>query len=219
MNLVHEEKTSLRDRLAFARALLRNARRVGAVVPSSGALAALITAGIEPRSAPIIELGPGTGVFTRALLARGIPEDKLALVESDPTFANVLGMQFPRSNTLPLDASHLRAVKLFDGELAGAVVSGLPLLSMPHREVLAVLSASFFHLRDGGAMFQFTYGPRCPVPRSILDQLGLQSKRMGSTTANVPPASVYRISRQRLGQEEAFGPSWNPKLDRMGGAA
>ncbi len=185
----------LRDGLAFARALLRNAGQVGAVAPSGEALAALITASIEPGCAPVIELGPGTGVFTRALLARGIREEELVLIESDPTFAEVVGAQFPRSHTLLLDAAQLRAVRLFQGELAGAIISGLPLLAMPRPKVRAILGGSFTHLRQDGAMYQFTYGLRCPVPQAMLDELGLQAMRVGSTHANLPPATVYRISR------------------------
>ena len=185
----------LRHGLAFARALLRNAGQVGAVAPSGNALAALMTAAITPGCAPVIELGPGTGVFTRALLLRGIAEEELVLVESDPTFADMLSAQFPHSRTLLLDAAQLGAVRLFQGELAGVVISGLPLLAMSNQKVLAVLGASFFHLRQDGAMYQFTYGPCCPVSPLILNQLGLQSMRTGSTSANFPPATVYRISR------------------------
>jgi hypothetical protein len=57
------------------------------------------------------------------------------------------------------------------------------------------MSGAFSYLRPGGAFYQFTYGPRCPVPRPILDRLGLQSAYIGGTVRNLPPAAVYRISR------------------------
>jgi phosphatidylethanolamine/phosphatidyl-N-methylethanolamine N-methyltransferase len=186
-----------RNARVFLRAWGRDPLRVGAIASSSVGLAGLITAEITPASMPVLELGPGTGVFTRALLARGIPENRLTLVECDPGFARILQLQFPASRVLNLDAARLGSADLFDREGAGAVISGLPLLSMSGRRVMAILDASFRHMRPGAAFFQFTYGPRCPVRRSILDRLGLKASRMGFTLANMPPAAVYRIHRRR----------------------
>jgi len=180
----------------FFRALIADPRRVAAIAPSSPALANAITAEITAISAPVIELGPGTGVFTRALLARGVPEDKLALVEYGRDFARMLRSRYPRAHVLRMDAARLRSVELFGGEGVGAVVSGLPLLSMPANEVIAILDGAFAHLRPDAAFYQFTYGPRCPVRRSILERLGLKAVRIGGALANMPPASVYRILRR-----------------------
>jgi len=180
----------------FFRALIADPRRVAAIAPSSPALANAITAEITAISAPVIELGPGTGVFTRALLARGVPEDKLALVEYGRDFARMLRSRYPRAHVLRMDAARLRSVELFGGEGVGAVVSGLPLLSMPANEVIAILDGAFAHLRPDAAFYQFTYGPRCPVRRSILERLGLTAARIGGALANMPPASVYRILRR-----------------------
>jgi phospholipid N-methyltransferase len=121
--------------------------RVGAVAPSSRGLAGLITSEITPASAPILELGPGTGVFTRALLERGIREDQLTLVECDPGFANILQVQFPRARVLSMDAARLGLHGPLDGERFGAAVSGLPLVSMTGRKRMAILDGAFRHLR------------------------------------------------------------------------
>jgi phospholipid N-methyltransferase len=186
----------LMTQLSFFLAWLANPLRVGAVSPSSPALAHAVTAEITPESAPIIELGPGTGVITRSLLARGVPEDRLALIEYGAEFARTLARRFPRATVLRMDASRLREIELFAGERAGAVVSGLPLLLMPPRKVIAVLEGAFDRLRPDGAFYQFTYGPESPVSRAILDRLGLKVSRSGRTLANVPPATVYRIRRR-----------------------
>src|SRR5215472_17349379 len=79
----------------FARAWAAHPQRVGAIAPSSRRLARLITSEISPDSAPVLELGPGTGVFTRALLGRGLREDQLILVECDPRFARLLERDYP----------------------------------------------------------------------------------------------------------------------------
>lgn len=182
--------------LTFFRALVTDPRRVSAVAPSSRTLANAMTAEITPVCCPVIELGPGTGVFTRALLARGVPEDKLALVEYGPDFARLLQSRFPNVHVLQMDAARLKVVELFGGERVGAVVSGLPLLSMPARQIFAILKGAFWHLRPGAHFYQFTYGLRCPVRRPLLDRLGLTAIRIGGALANMPPAAVYRITRR-----------------------
>lgn len=184
------------DTFGFFRAWLSNPLRVAAIVPSSRALARAMTVEISSNTGPIIELGPGTGAFTRALLRQGVQEQDLALIEFGSEFAIKLRHRYPHAHTIWLDAARLHTVELFGGREAGAVVSGLPVLSMPARKVIAILEGSFAKMRPGGAFYQFTYGPVCPIPRVLLDRLGLKAKRIGGTLANVPPASVYRI-RQR----------------------
>lgn len=183
------------DILLFLRAGLRKPRRLGAVAPSGRALAKLITSEIVADKGPIIELGAGTGAFTRALLARGVPEAQLVLVEADPHFARLLKNRFPAARVLAVQAQRLRRLDPLQGHPAGAVISGLPLLPMSRRAVLGVLSGAFLRLRRGGAFYQFTYGPRCPVSATILKRLGLRAKRIGWVVTNLPPAIVYRIER------------------------
>lgn len=182
--------------LSFFLAWLANPRHVGAIAPSSAALADAITADLTPVSAPVIELGPGTGVFTRAIIARGIPEHRLALIENGAEFVDKLHQNFPRAYVQRMDATRLKHVELFDGERAGAVVSGIPLLLMPAKGVIALLEGSFERLRPDGAFYQFTYGLGAPIARSILDRLDLMATRIGGTFANLPPAAVYRIRRR-----------------------
>jgi phospholipid N-methyltransferase len=182
--------------LAFFQAWLRDPRRVAAVLPSGASLARAMTASIAPANAPVIELGPGTGVFTRALLERGVPEHRIALVELGDEFAQALGDRFPRATVVHHDASRLGGLQFFDGELAGAVVSGLPLLTMHPARVRRVLHDAFVRLRPDGAFYQFTYGLRCPVPARLLERLGLKATRVGVALRNLPPAAVYRIERR-----------------------
>jgi phosphatidylethanolamine/phosphatidyl-N-methylethanolamine N-methyltransferase len=184
------------DTRQFLRALLRDPTRVGAVAPSGRALANLITADLTPANLPILELGPGTGAFTQTLIARGVPEHCLALVEADVTFAENLKRRFPLAQVLAMDATNLTNLsKIFD-EPAGAIISGLPLLSIPSEKVVAILQGAFQHVREGGTLYQFTYLPRCPVPPRVMSQLNLEASRMGCAWANLPPAFVFRIRRR-----------------------
>lgn len=185
------------DLLTFLKSWADKPLQVAAIAPSGRALADLMTREIGPATGPVIELGPGTGVFTRKLLARGVTPEDLTLVEYGSDFARLLRSRFPDAHIIQMDAGRLRNIEFDSRQSVGAVVSGLPLLSMPPRKVMAILSGAFGHLRAGGAFYQFTYGPRCPVPRRILDRLGLKASIVGKTLLNAPPASVYRITRRR----------------------
>ena len=190
-------KSEKSDLLHFLRSRKANPEKVGAVVPSGDSLARMITKGIDASHAPVIELGPGTGVFTKALLARGLDEGDLTLIESGPNFLKMLHERFPRAHAVRADAARLAGLDLYPPGSVGAVVSGLPLLSMSPRKIMGVMRGAFHYLREDGAFYQFTYGPRCPVPKAIRDRLGLESKRVGRTLRNLPPATVYRITRKK----------------------
>jgi phospholipid N-methyltransferase len=194
------------DHLRFFRRWISDPLRVAAVAPSGGSLSRLMTREILPADGPVLELGPGTGAFTRALLARGVRESDLTLVEYGADFAELLQARFPQARVLSMDAARLANCDLFPGAVVGAVVSGLPLLSMPPRKVISILSGAFGAIRPTGGFYQFTYGPRCPVPRPILDRLGLKARRIGGTVRNLPPAAVYRISRR-----QPFGVNLEPR--------
>ncbi|PZQ11543.1 MAG: SAM-dependent methyltransferase [Ancylobacter novellus] len=191
------------DVVTFLKSWAANPLEVAAIAPSGRALAELMTRDIGPDTGPVIELGPGTGVFTKNLLARGVAPEDLTLVEYGSDFARLLNSRFPDARVLWMDATRLRSIEFEKPKAVGAVVSGLPLLNMPPRKVIAILSGAFEHLRHGGAFYQFTYGPRCPVPRKILDRLGLKAKVAGKTLLNAPPATVYRITRR--GRLPIFG--------------
>lgn len=185
-----------RDLLPFLRAWLADPLRVAAIAPSGPALARAITAEIDASTAPVIELGPGTGVFTQAIIDAGVPPEQLVLVEAGPDFAVLLRERFPGVRVIGASAAALREVELFGPGTVGAVVSGLPILSMSPKTTLAILKKAFSELRPGGAFYQFTYGYRCPVADAILDRLGLTATRIATVFVNAPPASVYRIERR-----------------------
>lgn len=193
-----------KETFGFFRAWIADPLRVAAVAPSGKALARLMTSEISEATGPVIELGPGTGAFTYALIERGVPQQRLALIELGSEFAVALGLKFPDARIFWMDATRLPRTDLFDGALAGATVSGLPVLSMPPRKVMAILGGAFRRMRPDGAFYQFTYGRSCPIPQALLDRMGLKATLVGRTLANVPPASVFRIRRRP--PSPAFGP-------------
>lgn len=193
------------DTLAFFLAWMSAPLRVASVTPSSNALADLITSGISASTGPVLEFGPGTGVFTRALLRRGVIESDLTLIELGADFAKLSRERFPDARVLEVDAAAVGSIPLFDHAIAGAALSGLPLLSMPAHKVAAILAGAFHWMRQDGAFYQFTYGPRCPISPAILAALNLRAERVGRTLRNLPPAAVYRITRHRSVFEGATG--------------
>ncbi len=135
-----------------------------------------MTKEISPLTGPVLELGPGTGVFTGALLERGIAERDLTLVEYERDFATLLQDRFPDARVLHLDVRQMWKTAL-SGSFFGGVVSGLPLLAMRPDDVQALLEGCFSNLRPHGAFYQFTYGQKMPrarrnprLPRSCLKE-------------------------------------------------
>ena len=185
--------TSPLDRIRFFTAWLGNPLSVAAIAPSSKALAQLITRDINARTGPVLELGPGTGVFTQALLDRGVAERDLTLVEYDDGFARLLERRFPQANILSIDAAELADTHRSPSDLFGAAICGLGLLNMKSAKVEAILRAAFMRMHSDASLYLFTYGRNCPVPDQVLQRLGLSAFHVATIRRNIPPASVYRI--------------------------
>lgn len=180
------------DLALFARRLLRNPRQVSAVAPSSRFLANAMAEGLGPGTGRVVEFGPGTGQLTRAILAAGVQPSNLALFELDADFVSHLRRDFPGVTVHHLGAD--RADQAIETGV-GAVVSGLPLLSMPGPVIEAIVGAAFRVLSPGAPLVQFTYGPKPPVPPEIMDRLHLRVVPGRKIWANLPPARVYRFYR------------------------
>ncbi|WP_253188212.1 class I SAM-dependent methyltransferase [Rhodobacter sp. 24-YEA-8] len=171
---------------------MRNPRQISAIAPSSRVLARAMTAKIGPHSGKVVEFGPGTGRFTEAILARGLPPENLTLFELDDEFVDFLRRKFPRVTVHKTGAQEVQALV---GSGVSTVISGLPLLSMPDPVRRAIVGAAFDVLEPDGEYVQFTYGPRPPVPPEIISDLGLAVDRGHKVWANLPPARVYRFRR------------------------
>jgi phosphatidylethanolamine/phosphatidyl-N-methylethanolamine N-methyltransferase len=123
----------LGDETRFLKTLLENPRLTGAVAPSGPHLArAMAKAAAAAREGLIVELGPGTGPVTKALIEQGVAREQLVLVEYDGGFCRLLAHRFAPARIVQGDAYDLpRTLAEFSGRSIAAVVSSLPLLNQP----------------------------------------------------------------------------------------
>ena len=189
-----ESFESLDDDMRFFRTWFERPLRVGAVTPSSKALARTMAAFIDPAApGPIIELGPGTGPITEALITQGIDPGRLVLVEFDATFCRLLRARYPSATVLQGDAYGLkRILGNFLREPAAAVVSGLPLFTKPLRVRLRLLFEAFGLMLPGAPFVQFTYNAVAPIP-TRLDRVRVEASER--VWMNIPPARVWVYRR------------------------
>jgi phosphatidylethanolamine/phosphatidyl-N-methylethanolamine N-methyltransferase len=185
-----------KDTITFLRSWLQRPSCVGAIAPSSNGLARLICSEIDAGCGPVLELGPGTGVFTQALLGRGLEPAQLTLIEALPEFAALLRQRYPQARVLTCDAVGLAHVALYADACAGAAVSGLPLRAMPTGVIDTIIAGVFAWLRPRACLYQFTYGLRCPIPAQVLQRHRLRAQAMGRVWRNLPPATVWRVTRR-----------------------
>lgn len=179
-------RRAVNDWLSFAQRMARNPRAVGAVSPSGPALAQAMAAEVDPDSpGRILELGPGTGAITRALLDRGVPADKILAVEADGKFARLLRERIPGIEVLEGDAMDAEEIGA-RGPFA-AVISSLPLLNFPDAEVSAFVEAMLEMLPPGAPFVQYSYGVKPPVPKGARVTMRLAAK----VWRNLPPARIW----------------------------
>jgi phosphatidylethanolamine/phosphatidyl-N-methylethanolamine N-methyltransferase len=199
MQKANGARASLVDNARFIRQWIENPRLIGAVSPSGRALARTMAGFVDlNRDGPIVELGPGTGPVTQALLARGVAPDRLVLVEYESRFCHLLAERFPGVNIVQGDAYGLKAT--LEGKVVGrisTVVSSLPLLVRPERDRVELLHQAFELMGDDGLFIQFTYGlTKSPMP---LHARGVTGAYVGKGSApvmlNIPPARVWRYRK------------------------
>lgn len=185
----------------FFRQWLKNPRAMASLSPSSRRLAHEMIAQLPSQSRRVVELGAGTGVFTRALIEHGIEPGDLLVVELNNELSKLLKRRFPETHVVNGNACDLAGIVATTGfgEPGGidAVISGLGFLAMPRPMQRRILEEVFAVLAPGSPLIQFTYAPTNPLPRDLLNELGLGVRRAGVAWMNVPPAIVYVYTRNR----------------------
>jgi phosphatidylethanolamine/phosphatidyl-N-methylethanolamine N-methyltransferase len=191
-SIARVEKRPLRfdDEVHFLRSWIEKPLTTGAVMPSSKVLARTMAAYVDPKSSgPVVELGPGTGAVTQALVDRGIDPARLVLVEFNPTFCRMLRARYPAATVVQGDAYRLRhLLESTLRERADAIVSGLPLVTKPMRTRVRLISEAMTLLRPGAPFVQFTYAMVPPIPKGLN---GIRTEASPLIWLNLPPARVW----------------------------
>lgn len=182
-----------RERRSFFLAWMRNPMRVGNPFISSKALSDAMAAQLEVKADEyVLEIGAGTGVVTKSILAAGIAPEKLIVIERDKKLHAQLTKRFPKLNIVLGDARDVKAILKANniGKVA-AVVSSLPLLAMKKPLRHEIVEASFGVLKPNGQYIQYCYGLFSPVPKRNQRQIGIKGKVKKRIWLNVPPALVW----------------------------
>jgi phosphatidylethanolamine/phosphatidyl-N-methylethanolamine N-methyltransferase len=195
---MNHSHTTLKDRfyeeLRFFKGWMRKPGEVGAVKPTgreaARAMACYIPVGTD---LPVLELGPGTGVITQAILDRGISPDQLVSIEFNRDFYEYLLPRFPGVRLIHGDA--LRAEDLIAATgftQFSAVISAVPLLNLPKSERVGLIRSSLGRVAEDGPFVQISYGPRPPTP-SLAGTYRVVAGEW--IVKNVPPAKIFVYRR------------------------
>jgi phosphatidylethanolamine/phosphatidyl-N-methylethanolamine N-methyltransferase len=182
----------LGDETRFLKTLFESPRLTGAVAPSGRFLARAMARAIEPDGEGlVVELGPGTGPVTRALIERGVARERLVLVEYDGGFCRLLAQRFALIRIVQGDAYDLkRTLAGLEGRPIAAVVSSLPLLNQRAPLRVKLIEDAFALMGSNGVLVQFTYGLVSPIPRQAC--AGRFSAHCSAPIwRNLPPARVW----------------------------
>ncbi|GIE28397.1 methyltransferase [Actinoplanes italicus] len=193
--------------MSFLLEFVRDPLTVGAIAPSSPALARVATAGVPRTGSPVVvELGPGTGAFTGAIQQRLEGRGRHVAVEVNARFAERLSTLHPAVDVVRADATDLPAVLAQRGlRRADVLVSGLPWAAFPRSRQRDILSRAVDALAPDGVFTTFAYvharwaAPARRLVRSLRDDFD-EVIVSATVWANLPPALVYHCRRPRHGR-------------------
>ena len=178
--------------LLFLRRWAANPLQMGSIVPSSASLCRRIVGQIRLADGEVVlELGAGTGVIGRAVLASGLPASRMVTVEIVPSMAEHLRQILPGVNVIAGDARRLPELlpQAFQGRI-GTVICGIPLVLLPLAEQRRFIGA-IEAVAPGKGFLHYSYCVTSPLPWR---KHGLQARREAWTPLNFPPASVWRYT-------------------------
>lgn len=187
-------KPTLPDEIRFLRQWFDNPLKTGAVAPSSPSLARKMASYIDPSmGGKVLELGPGTGVVTQAVINRGITPNRIIAVEYCNRFVDILSDRFAGALVVQGDAYDFEALRQDHiHEPLTAVVSSLPLFTKPLEQRKRLINLALDALAPGAPFIQFSYALVPPVPEAEGD---FELEVSSWVVANLPPARVWVYRR------------------------
>jgi phosphatidylethanolamine/phosphatidyl-N-methylethanolamine N-methyltransferase len=180
----------LDDEVRFIRSWFEKPLTMGAISPSGKMLARTMASYVDPSiPGPVIELGPGTGPVTEALVEQGIDPSRLVLIEFNPDFCRLLRTRYPDATVIRGDAYSLRRMLgTMLEQPAAAIVSGLPLVTKPLKTRVRLIREAFRLMQPNAPFVQFTYAMMSPIPKAMT---GVSTEASERIWMNVPPARVW----------------------------
>jgi phosphatidylethanolamine/phosphatidyl-N-methylethanolamine N-methyltransferase len=189
-----QQSKALKEGELFFRQWLRSPKSMGSVIPSSRYLAHAVADVVAWRPGQyIVELGGGTGAITQGLIDRGIPRDRLVVIELERALYEHLRLRLPGANVVQGDATRLHEIlEQLGVDDVGTVISGLPMVGMPFEFQRAIIDQAFRVQRPGNFVLQYSYSPIVPIPAR---RLGIKAQLVRWVPLNFPPASVWLYRR------------------------
>ncbi|MCF6369341.1 phospholipid N-methyltransferase PmtA [Rhizobium halophilum] len=182
------------EEIRFFKGWIDGPKSVGAVLPTSSVTARRMASVIEPSSGlPVLELGPGTGIITKAIMKRGVAPENIVSIEYSTDFYQHLTRTLPAVNFINGDAFDLdRTLADWEGRQFDAVISAIPMLSFPMERRIALLEDLLDRMPSGRPVVQITYSPISPIDARP-DRFHI--RHLDFVVRNIPPAQLWVYSR------------------------
>lgn len=192
------------DEIRFIKGMMAQPKTVGAIMPTSARMANKMASIIDTGSGlPVLELGPGTGVITKAILDKGVAPKDLVSIEYSTDFVQHLRGKYPGVNFINGDAFAIEeTLKDYAGQQFDCVISGIPLLNFPMHARVSLVESLLKLIPVGRPIVQFSYGPVSPV---IARPDSYKIEHFDFIVRNIPPAQIWHYKKPLTDHSHSHG--------------
>lgn len=182
------------EEIRFFKGMVSQPKKVGAIVPTSSVTARRMASIINIHSGlPVLELGPGTGVITKAILAQGIKPQNLTAIEYSTDFYQQLLRSYPGVNFINGDAFDIeKTLGAEKDQIFDCVISAVPMLNFPMASRISMLEQLLDRVPAGRPVIQISYGPVSPI---VAQPSRYHIKHFDFVVRNIPPAQLWTYTR------------------------